>query len=595
MGIFNSNSNSRFSAGLTTTMASQYVKAQGVTGPLSTAMPTAQELAANDDLVTELKRQNNYESPEETAKRSVVLKSLQSITEEFVRQVTRDQGKPEAIAKAAGGKIETFGSFKLGVIGPGSDIDTLVVVPKHITQEEFFQKFPEVLVKMAPEGAITELVLKPDAYVPIMTFKYSGVDMDCLFGRIAGLSSIPKDLKIVDSDLLRGLDPIETRSLNGVRVADEMLSLVPQPNVFRTALRTIKLWSARRAIAGNVYGFPGGVAWAILVARVCQLYPKATGSTIIMKFFKIVDKWPWPQPVLLKQIETGKLNLQVWNPKNSGTDRRHIMPIITPAYPSMCTTHNVTRSTMAVLQKELKRGGDIADRVMAGKAKWKDLFEKHNFFTTSYKYYLCIITASTTKDMQTTWSGWVESKVRLIVGRLTEQTSVAIAHPFNKGFNRAHRCRTEEQVEAVKGGSLEYYAKDMGTATTGHGLAAGGMVKDGTSNGEEENGDDKITMVYTTTHYIGLELHEGAKSLDLSWQVDDFKNTCTSWDLYDSNVSALHVAHTKNYDLPDDLFEDGETKPTKPQKKKQSNKRTSTEDSSQPAAKRQQTSVVAAG
>ena len=97
------------------------------------------------------------------------------------------------------------------------------------------------------------------------------------------------------------------------------------------------------------------------------------------------------------------------------------------------------------------------------------------------------------------------------------------------------------------------------------------MVKDGTSNGEEENGDDKITMVYTTTHYIGLELHEGnvnfvlfeltnawygvctihlltnlgAKSLDLSWQVDDFKNTCTSWDLYDSNVSALHVAHTK--------------------------------------------------
>lgn len=56
-------------------MASQYVKAQGVTGPLSTAMPSAQELAANDDLVTELKRQNNYESPEETAKRYVPLYS----------------------------------------------------------------------------------------------------------------------------------------------------------------------------------------------------------------------------------------------------------------------------------------------------------------------------------------------------------------------------------------------------------------------------------------------------------------------------------------------------------------------------------------
>lgn len=58
-------------------MASQYVKAQGVTGPLSTAVPTALELAANDDLVTELKRQNNYENPEETAKRYVRLTTVQ--------------------------------------------------------------------------------------------------------------------------------------------------------------------------------------------------------------------------------------------------------------------------------------------------------------------------------------------------------------------------------------------------------------------------------------------------------------------------------------------------------------------------------------
>lgn len=237
------------------------------------------------------------------------------MTEEFVRQVTRAQNKPESIVNSAGGKIETFGSFKLGVIGPGSDIDTLVVVPENVTKDEFFQKFPEVLEKMAPAGAITELMAKPDAYVPILTFKFSGVDIDLLFGRIASRSQIPKDLKMTDQSMLRGLEEPEARSLNGVRVADEMLTLVPQTKVFRTALRTIKLWSARRAIVGNIYGFPGGVAWAILVARVCQLYPKATGSTIVLKFFKIIDKWQWPQPVLLKPIETGSFNLQVWNPK----------------------------------------------------------------------------------------------------------------------------------------------------------------------------------------------------------------------------------------------------------------------------------------
>ncbi|CAL3965101.1 unnamed protein product [Diplocarpon coronariae] len=580
-------------------MATPHAKALGVTPPLSTSPPTPAEISANDDLISELKRQNNYESPEETAKRVTVLKQLQSITEEFVRQVTRAQGNPEPIVRSAGGKIETFGSFKLGVIGPGSDIDTLVVVPENITKDEFFNVFPEIMEKMAPAGSITELMAKPDAYVPILTFKFSGVDIDLLFGRIAGHKQIPKDLKMTEQNLLRGLEEPEARSLNGVRVADEMLTLVPQTNVFRTALRTIKLWSARRGIVGNIYGFPGGVAWAILVARVCQLYPKATGSTIVMKFFKIIDKWPWPQPVLLKLIENGQLNLQVWNPKNNNTDRRHIMPIITPAYPSMCTTHNVTRSTMAVIHQELRRGGDIADRVMTGKAKWKDLFEKHTFFTSSYKYYLCIITASTSSEAQTKWAGWVESKVRLLVGKLTDQTSIAIAQPFNKGFNRAHRCRTEEQIEQVKGGSLEYYAKDIGTATTGHGLAIGASVTDGISNDEEgTKADEKITMVYTTTHYIGLELHEGSKSLDLSWHVEDFKHTCNGWDQYQDDVNALHIAHKKNYDLPHDLFDEGDVKPMKParpQKKKPSNKRTSTEDSTQPSAKRQQTSVAAAG
>lgn len=53
----------------------------------------------------------------------------------------------------------------------------------------------------------------------------------------------------------------------------------------------------------------------MLVARVCQLYPQATGSVIVGKFFRIMNKWAWPQPVLLKTIEDGPLQMKVWNPK----------------------------------------------------------------------------------------------------------------------------------------------------------------------------------------------------------------------------------------------------------------------------------------
>ena len=55
----------------------------------------------------------------------------------------------------------------------------------------------------------------------------------------------------------------------------------------------------------------------MLVARVCQLYPHATGSVIVGKFFRIMNKWAWPQPVLLKPIEDGPLQMKVWNPKVS--------------------------------------------------------------------------------------------------------------------------------------------------------------------------------------------------------------------------------------------------------------------------------------
>lgn len=46
-----------------------------------------------------------------------------------------------------------------------------------------------------------------------------------------------------------------------------------------------------RAVYSNVMGFLGGVVWAILVARICQLYPNECAGGIISKFFIILQHW----------------------------------------------------------------------------------------------------------------------------------------------------------------------------------------------------------------------------------------------------------------------------------------------------------------
>ena len=206
-------------------------------------------------------------------------------------------------------------------------------MPKDVYREDFFEHFPPLLEKMAPPGAIVEMTPVPDAFVPIITLELSGIEIDLIFARLA-VSSVPLNLDLRDNNLLRGLDERELRSVNGTRVTDELLDLVPQPKTFRTALRAVKLWAqsgshypyhgyydmltalfSGRAVYGNMMAFPGGVAWAMLVARVCQLYPQATGSVIVGKFFRIMSKWAWPQPVVLKEIESGPLQVRIWNPK----------------------------------------------------------------------------------------------------------------------------------------------------------------------------------------------------------------------------------------------------------------------------------------
>ena len=433
--------------------------------------------------------------------------------------VGKKEGLPKGILDDAGGKVFTFGSFELGVYGPKSDMDTLMLAPRHVNRDHFFEHIPGLLRKEFKSEEITELTPVPGISVPIVKLELCGVSVDLIFCSL-NISSIPQNQQLADINLLRGLSETDLRCVNGTRVTRRILDLVPQTKVFRMALRAVKLWAKQRALYGNIVGYPGGVAYAMMVARICQLYPRAAAPNIILKFFFLMRKWNWPNPVRLQPHEEGPLALREWDPNTYGGDKRHLMPIITPAYPQMNACHTIGPSTKMVLMREMERAELIMRDIYENKKPWKDLFQRHTFFTDAYKHYICVITAGKTKEAQQAWSGLVESKVKWLISgiELSDAKSVELVQPFNKGYVRVHECNSQEEENEIAEGDLKFQVKEIKTETTDE---ANDIVAQATAQTEmdgvevaETNGAPPPTTegkrnVWTTTFYLGIGLKKG--------------------------------------------------------------------------------------
>ncbi|XP_031622518.1 poly(A) polymerase type 3 [Contarinia nasturtii] len=455
----------------------------GMTSAISIASPKPEDIEATNELRKCLERFNVFESDTALNHRMEILAKLNTMANAFIKDLSINQNVPVEMASKLGGRIHTFGSYRLGVHSPGADIDALCVAPRNVTREEFFTLFTDVLKKQ-PE--VTECRAIEEAFVPVVKMNFDGIEIDLLFARLA-LKEIPDDFDLSDDMLLKNLDQKCVRSLNGCRVTDEILRLVPIIESYRLALRAIKLWAKRREIYSNSLGYFGGVSWAMLVARTCQLYPNAAAATIVHKFFLVFSRWTWPNPVLLKPLDNANLGFQVWDPRTSVADRYHQMPIITPAYPQQNSTFNVSASTKRVIQMEFERGYQITEEIMMGKATWEKLFEEPNFFH-KYRHFLVLLVSSQTAEDHLEWCGLVESKVRYLVGNLERNQYISLAHVNPKCFDR--------------------------------------QEKQATLNGSITDANDKlVTAPYCSMWFIGMEFKKTENlNVDLTESIQNFTN-----------------------------------------------------------------------
>ena len=225
------------------------------------------------------------------------------------------------------------------------------------------------------------------------------------------------------------------------------------------------------------------------------------------------------------------------------------MPVITPAYPSMCATNNITQSTKEVILRELKKGGEIYGDIYNGRKTWKSLFQKHSFFTSGYSHYLSVIAMSRSHAASEVWSGAVHSKIRRLLGAIENADSgVSIVHPYPDGFDRVHRCKNEEEMENVLHGGLQHVTK----LTEEQIKAREEKEKEMLANNQDPKAvpqtDGDHSIIYTTTYYLGLELKTtGSKKLDISWPVNEFKTVCLDWEDLVPGTMSVCTVHTRKY------------------------------------------------
>jgi len=389
-----------------------------------------------------MKGMNLYESEQGHEKRKHALHELHALLKDWVIQSALNQGSAEHELRNMdiGLRLHTFGSYKLGVVAPDGDIDICIVnANSYVTRDTFFASFTDLLRK---DPRTEKLVKVPEAYTPIIKFKFLGIEMDLLF---AELSPNVKHLLLNDdignNAVLEGADDATVRCLNGIRVNQKILDLVPNQQVFRVALRLIKQWATARGLYSNVLGYFGGITYAILVAQICQLYPNFVASQIVCKFFRVYSQWDWRNPVMLCALEYSNSPslrlLHVWSSKDPAS-RAHLMPILTPAFPSMNSTHNVSKTTKNILIKEIARGWGICETIETEPSEyitnnWNSLISPCDLFA-EYSNFIFVEVYARTEECFKDFCGYVDSKLRLLVKRL-ELTHGIELRPWPEGIN----------------------------------------------------------------------------------------------------------------------------------------------------------------
>lgn len=519
----------------------------GVATPLSLAEPTYEEIEKTEEMeIYMMDTGIIYETEEGEQKRIKAIQKLRKIAYDWSLELAILKNINQKFSNDCGGiQLRIFGSTRLGVHNTDSDIDILCLAASYITRNDFFESFYK---KISSFEEVHSVLSISEAYTPVLKFTIDGQPIDMVFASLQ-IPLLPHNLDILDLHCLKGLDDQSVRSLNGARVAEWILRLVPNTKTFCAALRVIKHWAKQRGLYSNVLGFLGGVNFAILVALVCQLYIHACPYILVQKFFSVFSIWRWPNPVLLRSFEDLQLTytdgkyLSVWNPKSNYKDALHIMPIITPAYPSMNSAYNVAPPQFRFIQDEILRACSLFQRNPINNNicfPWNELFESSTTeFFKKYSRYIQVDICAQSADDHRNWFGWVESRLRLLIISL-EQPPLVFCHPIANCF---HPNSINNNISIQKKLPINHIINNDISINNNKNIVNNNSIS---NNNVESNDQDNIN---TNDNIINCcfeqKISNNKQDIDLNTKLYKSKSSVLSDDYNISNKTTVEVNELK--------------------------------------------------
>jgi poly(A) polymerase len=232
------------------------------------------------------------------------------------------------------------------------------------------------------------------------------------------------------------VDEKSALALVGPSNSDALLDLVPDAHRFRQLLRFIKLWAKKNFIYSNAFGFLGGMAWSLLCAFICQLYPCATVPALVIRFFRVMKGWNWA----VTEISVAPVQpISKWGGWNKHNVRdRALVRIITPVAPLQNAAFNVTQSALGIITKRMWDADKCFPfESFVGDGGCRQLLNScsralaHQNFFSSFQKFIIFEVCSPTQDEHIGWRGLVESQLRKLISIIHDCVEqVHYLHPY---------------------------------------------------------------------------------------------------------------------------------------------------------------------